>query len=260
MRLKKYLIAVVALSAGVAPPAVIASDLEREQRLVSEMEANLFDGEVIYLNDGARDFAAALIVAEEAKGSVVLLHGRGVHPDWQDVVGPVRVALAEAGWNTLSAQMPVLDKGMKYYDYVPLFPESFKRIEAAIGYMRENFEGPVVLLAHSCGAHMAMNWIEESGDGQIDAYVGAGMGATDFGQELIRPFPIADMKVPILDILGTDEYPRVLMLAEERKRILDESGNPQSAQVFVTGADHYFKNKNQELGAAVTEWLRGITF
>ena len=236
------------------------TDLEREQRLLTEMEANLFDGEVIYLSDGERDFGAALITSEDARGSVILLHGRGFHPDWQDVVGPVRVALAEAGWNTLSAQMPVLGKEKKYYDYVPLFPESYKRIEASVKYLRDNFDGPVVLLAHSCGAHMAMNWIDEVGDSQIDAYIGAGMGATDYEQDLIRPFPINKMKVPLLDILGTEEYPRVLALAKERKRILAESGNPQSAQVFVEGADHYFKERNEELGEAIIAWLDGVEF
>lgn len=242
------------------PGVATASDLEREQRLASELEANLFDGEVVYLNDGDRDFAAALIASDEPRGSVVLLHGRGFHPDWQDVVGPVRVALAEAGWNTLSAQMPVLEKGMKYYDYVPLFPESYTRIEAAVGYMRDNFAGPVVLLAHSCGAHMAMNWINEVGESRIDAYIGAGMGATDYGQDMIHPFPIAKMTIPLLDILGTEEYPRVLVQAEERNAILKDSGDPQSAQIFVDGADHYFKDRNEELGTALIDWLDAVKF
>lgn len=246
--------------AGIFTGAAYASNLERERRLTDEMEANLFDGEVIYLSDGNRDFAAALIALEEPKGSVVLLHGRGFHPDWQDVVGPVRVALAEAGWSTLSAQMPVLEKGKTYYEYVPLFPESYKRIDAAVQYMRDNFPGPVVLLAHSCGVHMSMNWIDEFGDSKIDAYVGAGMGATDYGQDLIRPFPIEQMKVPVLDILGTEEYSRVLALAIVRKSILNHHANPHSVQVFIEGADHDFKDRNEELGAAVIEWLDGIEF
>ncbi len=248
------------LFVGLHPCLVFPSDFEREQRLISEMEANLFDGEVVYLSDGERDFAAVLIENEQPRGSVVLLHGRGFHPDWQDVVGPVRVALAAAGWSTLSAQMPVLEKGKKYYDYVPLFPESYKRIEAAVKFMRDNVAGPVVLLAHSCGAHMAMNWIDEVGDSKIDAYIGVGMGATDYGQDLIRPFPIADMKVPLLDILGTEEYSRVLALAIVRKSILSRSRNPRSAQVFVEGADHYFKDRNEELGNAIIEWLDGLEF
>jgi len=141
-----------------------------------------------------------------------------------------------------------------------LFPESYKRIEAAVKYMRDNVSGPVVLLAHSCGAHMAMNWIDEVGDSKIDAYIGVGMGATDYGQDLIRPFPIADMKIPLLDILGTEEYSRVLALAIVRKSILSRPRNPQSVQVFVEGADHYFKDRNEELGNAIIEWLGGLEF
>lgn len=258
--MKRLSLFITLLCAGLFSGPSLGSDYERERRLVGEMEANLFDGELINIDDGEREFAAALIEADDPRGTVVLLHGRGFHADWQDVVGPVRVALAEAGWNTLSAQMPVLEKGMTYYDYVPLFPESNKRIEAALSYARDNYSGPVVLLAHSCGAHMAMNWIGEVGDDKIDAYVGAGMGATDYGQDLVRPFPIADMKVPLLDILGTEEYPRVLALAKERKTILAGSGNPQSAQVFVDGADHYFKDRNDELGAAIIDWLDGVEF
>ena len=39
---------------------------------------------------------------------MIILHGRGYHPDWAEVANPLRVGLAE-GWNTLSLKMPVLD-------------------------------------------------------------------------------------------------------------------------------------------------------
>ena len=108
-----FIMGVALILTAVGAPA---SDLEREARLVEEMKANLFDGDLIYLSDGERDFAAVLIEVEDAKGSAVLLHGRDFHADWPDVVGPVRVALAEAGWATLSAQMPVLKETMKYFN------------------------------------------------------------------------------------------------------------------------------------------------
>ncbi|MDE0977122.1 MAG: hypothetical protein OR999_07585, partial [Arenicellales bacterium] len=38
--------------------SVSASDLEREQRLIDEVEANLFSGELIMLNAQGTDFAA----------------------------------------------------------------------------------------------------------------------------------------------------------------------------------------------------------
>ncbi len=255
----KYFIFLLMLF-GSTTTELVATDIEREERLAQEFEANLFDGDVIYLSDGNQDFVSAYMEAEDSRGSVLLLHGRGFHPDWQDVVGPVRVSLAENGWTTLSIQMPVLEKGRKYYDYVKLFPESYKRIESAIQYLRENTKGPIVLLAHSCGAHMAMNWIDETGDALIDAYIGVGMGATDYKQDLIRPFPLDKMSVPILDILGTKEYPRVLALAEHRKKILNNDMHPQSQQIYVENADHYFKNKNTELYEEIATWLNNLRF
>ncbi len=38
----------------------------------------------------------------------LLAHGIGIHPNWEQVIQPLRVALSEQGWNTLSIQMPVL--------------------------------------------------------------------------------------------------------------------------------------------------------
>jgi hypothetical protein len=51
---------------------------------------------------------------------------------------PLRTGLTEKGWHTLSVQMPVLGKGAKYYDYVPIFPYSHERIDAAINFYKAN--------------------------------------------------------------------------------------------------------------------------
>ncbi|KAA3624509.1 MAG: DUF3530 family protein [Proteobacteria bacterium] len=232
-----------------------ASDLERERRLGEEMSANLFDGDVVEISVGERNFLAAYIARESPKGAVVLLHGRGFHPDWPDVAGPLRVALAEAGWSTLSLQMPVLGRDATYYDYLPTFDAAGQRIDAGIRFVRERIDGPVVLLAHSCGAHMAMHWIGRHGDAAIDAFIGAGMGATDYGQDLVEPFPLERIGVPLLDVLGSNEYERVLALAEQRAKFLEHHGHRDSRQVFVNGADHYFKGRNAELADAVIDWL-----
>ena len=102
--------------------SVGASDLEREQRLIDEVEANLFSGELIMLNAQGTDFAAVEMGSEtdSTRGAVILLHGRGFHADWPENIGPLRVGLSEAGWHTLSLQMPVLEKAAKYFDYLPI--------------------------------------------------------------------------------------------------------------------------------------------
>jgi alpha-beta hydrolase superfamily lysophospholipase len=240
--------------------AAAQPDFEREARLASEIVDGIMDGDAVMLADGDHEFLSIYTEADEPKGTVIILHGRGFHPDWMDAVQPLRVGLVEEGWSTLSLQMPVLEKTAKYYDYEPIFPASHARIEAAIAYAKEQSDKPVVILAHSCGAHMAMSWIREKSDESIDAYIGAGMGATDFKQPMREPFPLASMKVPVLDVYGTDEYPAVLRMAEERLAMITEAGNAQSAQKTVEGANHYFANKGEEATAVVAEWLNNLTF
>ena len=92
-----------------------SADQEREDRLTEEMETNLFDGDVISLLPDAGTFAAVEMEsqADSTRGGVILLHGRGFHADWPENIGPLRVGLSEAGWHTLSLQMPVLEKSAK---------------------------------------------------------------------------------------------------------------------------------------------------
>jgi len=231
-------------------------DLAREKRMADEIVDAILDGEVVMLKDGDHEFMSIdTEPAGDSKGAVIILHGRGYHPDWAETINPLRVGLADAGWRTLSLQMPVLEKSAKYYDYVPLFPAAYSRIEAGIQYLREADESMIVLLAHSCGAHMAMDWIAAKGDAEIDAYIGAGMGATDYKQPMLKPFPLEQMTVPVLDVYGDEEYPAVLRRAPERKAMIEKAGNPKSAQMTVPAANHYFTDKGEVLVETVASWL-----
>lgn len=237
-----------------------ASDFEREERLAEEVIDGLFTGDAVYLSIEAREFLAidTLSETDETKGAAIILHGRGFHPDWPDTTGPLRVGLSERGWRTLSLQMPVLEKEAKYFDYVPVLHEAYPRIEAAIDYLEAEGVEEIILIAHSCGAHMAMAWIEEQGDQRIDAYVGIGSGATDYRQPMQRPFPFDQMNVPILDIYGADDYPAVHRLAPERLEKIKTGGNPRSMQRVVPDADHYFTGQGDALVGEVADWLDAL--
>lgn len=267
-------IAVFVLYASVILSAT-ASDLQREQRMADEIIDTILDGDAVFLRADDHEFLAIDTRAEEARGTAIILHGRGFHPDWPDAVNPLRVGLVEAGWNTLSLQMPVLQKQAKYYDYVPLFPEALPRIDAAIAYVHKQHTQPdskghgdsIVLIAHSCGAHMAMAWLEtqlktRSTSKQtlpIDAYVGIGMGATDYQQPMRHPFPLDRISVPVLDVYAEYDYPAVLKNAASRFAQIRSAGNPQSAQVMVEQADHYYTDRGDALSDVVSHWLNGLS-
>ena len=233
-------------------------DYEREARLAQEAEAGLFEGDAVYLNDGNRNFLSLYSEASASsfEGAVILLHGRGFHPDWVQVAGPLREGFGELGITTLSLQMPVLAKNAKFYEYLEIIPQSFPRIEAGIDFLRSKGYQWIAVVAHSCSVHMTMAWIREFGDNAIDAYVGIGMEATDYGQPMLERFPLERMSIPVLDVYGSEDYPAVIKGAERRISEIESAGNPQSMQIKIEGPDHFFEDYENELVTTVGEWIR----
>ena len=240
--------------------AAWASDLAREARLSAEIVDTILDGEPVELVADRQPFLGIFTESESdsPRGGVLILHGRGFHPDWSDVVQPLRTELPARGWHTLSLQMPVLDKTATFYEYIPVFPEAAPRIEAGIDFLKARGIDRVVLIAHSCSVHMSMYWFDNNGDARIDGYVGLGMGATDYKQPMERPFSLAKMAVPVLDLYGEEEYPAVLRGAPGRALALRKAGHPKSRQQVLPGADHYFHDQGDALVDAVADWLDSL--
>ncbi|HEY9052503.1 MAG TPA: alpha/beta fold hydrolase [Gammaproteobacteria bacterium] len=250
----------VLLSLAVFANTAFASDIEREKRLASEIIDSIMDGEALQLEAGEHEFLSIYMEsdAESPKGAAIILHGRGYHPNWPDVVYPLRTGLPQHGWHTLAIQLPVMPADAKYYDYVSLFPEAFPRIEAAIAFLKEKDVDNIVLIAHSCGAHMAMAWLEYADSKDINAYIGIGMGATDYKQPMLSPFMLEQLKFPVLDIYGANEFPAVIKMAPERLAKIKQAGNTKSAQRIVSGANHYFTDQGEPLLNEVVDWLNQL--
>ncbi len=235
----------------------MASDLAREQRLAEQIVDVIFEGEPVWLTAGSHRFLAIYTPAQtqSADRAVLILHGRGYHPNWDQVVKPLRTGLTEAGWNSLSIQLPVLEKTASYYDYIPIMPEAFPRIEAGLAFLKRQGNNTRVIIAHSCGVHMAMEWIRQRDASAMDGFIGIGMGATDYGQPMRQPFPIEKIKVPILDIYGALDYPAVQAGADDRLAAIRKAGNPKSAQIVLEDADHYMHEQDEVLLKTVADWL-----
>ena len=85
-------------------------DREREMQVSEKLEEELENEEIVWLDADGEKFQAILIkqTNDQAKGAVIVLHGMGAHPDWPQIISPVRKALPEFGWTTLSIQLPVI--------------------------------------------------------------------------------------------------------------------------------------------------------
>ena len=107
---------------------------------------------------------------------------------------------------------------------------------------------------------MGMAWLETAAGRPIDAFIGIGMGATDYRQPMQRPFPFATLKIPVLDIYGSEDYPAVHRLAPIRLEAIQLGGNANSAQLIIDGADHNFTAYTDAMAKSIATWLNSLAF
>ena len=223
------------------------SDEAREQRWADEIVPALVVGNAVWLQPpGPQKKFLGLLAepgqgAKAARGAIVLVHGLGVNPDY-GVIGSLRASLADAGWTTLSIQMPVLAAGEPAERYPGLFSEAADRIGTAIAWLQARKYKRIVLVSHSMGARMANHYLGRNPDAPIAAWIALGISSGEFE-------PGTAGRVPIYDIYAEHDLPAVLTGAPERARVL--SRVPGSRQAMVYGADHYFVRKEKELGTLI---------
>ena len=225
------------------------ADYAREQRWADEITPAILVGDTVplTLKDG-RKFLGIYAPNAKARAGVVLVHGLGMHPDWS-VVHPLRSQLAEQDYATLSVQMPVMAAGVPGEQYAPLFPEAAARIAAAVKFLRDKGLQKIVIVSHSYGARMTNVLLNQPDAPAISAWVAIGIMG-----EYSQP---ATFKAPVLDLYGEHDFPGVLELAARRADAIRKGRG--SAQIRVTGADHFFYGMDNELVRNVKLFLDRTT-
>jgi pimeloyl-ACP methyl ester carboxylesterase len=194
----------------------------------------------------------------EPKGGAVILHGIGVHPDWPDVVYPLRSELPNYGWATLSIQLPILPNEATLKDYIPLMKEAAPRIQAAQAFLQSKGNEPIVIIAHSLGASMATVALQETGIDGVRGLVVIGMSSSDLDPQLNTSAEIATLGLPIYDLYGSRDLDEVLAAATARAAAMRSTGHSQYRQLAVEGADHFFVGLDDELVRNVRGWLEHL--
>ena len=225
--------------------AYAQADYAREKRWADEITPAILVGDAVHLElPSGRKFLGIYAAARPAAPAVVVVHGLGVHPDW-NLVNALRSQLADQGYATLSIQMPVLAADAKAEQYPPVFPEAADRIAAAIRFLRGKGHARVAAVAHSLGARMANHYIERGDASGLDAWVAVGITAPYSGTDKFR--------APVLDIYGERDYPAVRDNARERAEALRRVKG--SAQIEVPDADHFFSGRETELVRHIKRFL-----
>jgi pimeloyl-ACP methyl ester carboxylesterase len=247
MKLRAGLSLLLALPLLCGPLPVAAQDFEREKRWADEVVPGLVVGDAVWVDGpGGRKFLGILSEARNAPAVVLLVHGVGVHPD-HGVIGALRTSLVDAGYTTLSIQMPVQKADAALADYHPtVFPNAVERIRSAGRWLGGKGYKRIVLLSHSMGSWMSNVYYEETPDPPFAAWVCMGLTGGYGGMR--------NVKVPVLDVYGEKDLPQVLRADWRRQMTLGSIAG--SRQVKIAGADHFYAGKEKELTAAIVAFMR----
>ncbi len=229
----------------VAAPFAMAADYEREKKWADEVLPSVLTGDPVWLEQANGHRALGLYTpVDKGRVGVVVVHGIGVHPDWGLISG-LRQNLPEAGYATLSVQMPVLRADAKGDEYVPSFDEAAERLALAVKFLRSKGYAKVAVVSHSLGSRMSYHYLRGAA-GQVDAWVSIGLG---------EPADLSKLAMPVLDLIGQNDLAQVLRSAPQRQAGLK---GPQSLQKVVPGADHFFDRREEALLQEVRAYLESV--
>jgi pimeloyl-ACP methyl ester carboxylesterase len=240
-----FLIAPAVFASALFGAPARAQDYAREQRWADEILATLVVGEAVHIEQkNGHRFLGLYTRAAQPRGAAIIAHGRGWSPDYE-LYGVLRVKLAEAGYSTLSIQMPVLDGTAKLGDYLPVFPDSDERLALAARWLGTKGYRNVAIVSHSLGATMANHYLARTPAPGVGAWVF--IGIINGLEDMFR------IQIPVLDVFGSEDWHVTRLGADERlKQIRRIAG---SEQVIVAGAQHFFEGRHDELNRVIVDFL-----
>jgi len=154
------------------------SQKNRIEALTAQIEKSA-PNEVELLNFQDESFLTLYRAANNSnpQGCIILLHGNNEHPNWPNVINPVRISMTENSWCTLSIEIPdsrekealsfiketeetetTSDSNIK----LPNEDTVFGRIGASIDFANEQGISSISLLGYGTGATYALKYSTEN--------------------------------------------------------------------------------------------------
>ena len=196
----------------------------------------------------------------ETNGVVILVHGMGAHPDWPDVISPLRTQLTESGWSTFSIQMPILSPEEPVAKYGKTLKIANSRIQAAVDYLHAWEMQPIILLGYSFGAAQAASYLASDKSENVGAFVSVSMLAQKFIKPGLDVFKfISRINIPILDIYAENDLDDVRRGIDDRRLAASKNSHVLFQQIEVQQAGHYYLGVENALAEQIHVWLQQMT-
>ena len=242
-------------SAVLAGPRTV-SNTEREKNWADQVVDSVVVGEPVWLKTRQVKFLALYTPpAQAGTRGVILMHGRGVHPAW-GFIDTLRSDLADAGFHTLSLQMPILAADAPFAAYGKTFPEAFERLDVGIKFLKQKGVDRVQLVGHSSGAMTAVAYAAKYPQAPVSGIVAIGLSTLANGPDTMQPASmLKSVRVPVLDLYGAKDLHEVLSYTAARLGAAQAAGNKGYRAVRVPDADHFFTDRYEVLKKHILDWL-----
>lgn len=266
----------------ITTPHKVFAKQASEIEIGTELEKQIEYGEPNWLNNGASKFFSIYMADQtgKPKGAVILLHDANSHPNWPEIIHPLRTYLPFHGWATLSIQMPQFDEIGEYSTTQKIVNN---RIDQATAFLKTKGINNIALIGHGTGAMSGITYLA-SGSKEIRGFIGISLGVIKYEEEnpAYIPKQLEKVSVPILDIYGSKDLGMVTRFAHTRALAAKTSGANSNGknniegykrssvataahskisgyiafrQVKIEGADHYFSGHQHVLTKRVLGWL-----
>ena len=220
----------------------------RENNINEQITSFVFDSDIIEIDSQLENKFNLVSHINSSDTSILLLHGRGLHPTEPNVINPLRTHLIDKNYNVYSLQLPVLSKGKTYNDYFKIFSYSDSRIQSSIDYISAD---KIFIIAHSCGAHMLLSFMKNNSPNNITGIILIGAGAVDKNQFILDDIDLSHYKGSLLNIYGEHDHNSVKSFADSLK-----SEYPVFESLEIQDADHNYLNEPDILIELVNQWLK----
>ncbi len=252
--------------------------IENEKVLGSKLSEKVKKGETVWINNGANKFFSIFIpdLTGQPKGAAIIVHDGNAHPDWPEVIHPLRTYLPHHGWATLSVHVPQIET---IEEYTAIQNIVSSRIEKASAYLREIGYKNIALLGHGTGAMAATRYLAANSNHDMRGFVAISLGVIESQYKADSiPKQLEKLALPMLDIYGSNDYSRITDTAEIRALAAKNSENKNNTEGFrrsmvatsanskiqgyiafrqiqITGANHTFTGHQGTLVKRVLGWL-----
>jgi len=213
-------------------------------------------GELVELESDSGRFAAIFLASRraETRGAAVLMHDQAGNANGLEVIRPLRLGLARAGWDTLSLQLPSASRAEVRAAWLSRQQQVLSRLRAGLNWLGSRKPANQVIIAQGDSGAMVLEYALDSPPPELKALV----LVSTF---LDSPAPDAALPaggrapLPVLDIYAQRDYPDVVSNAQARRDSAARDTRSDYQQRVVDGATGGFFGLEDDLLARISAWL-----